>query len=109
MAVYLLNSLIVPLDFDVINTAEVRFTKIDIPTAKKILATFISAVGHESTAKLLTQLLEISVPLNRITIRMRKGDVAVHFIPKIRLPEGVILSKESLEKLDFWLIKSEVL
>jgi hypothetical protein len=110
MTVYLLNTLIVPIDFDKNSVVRVRLERIDVERARNILSGgFFSAVGHEGTAKALSQLLGINVPVNRTTIFMKQGDVAVHFFLKTRLPEGQILGEDEIKKLDFWLVKSEVL
>jgi len=56
---------------------------------------FKSIVGHENTAKLLSDILGTSVPFNRETIRLEVGDtlyVAQYFGP--RLPEGATVLPE---------------
>jgi len=107
---YILNSLIVPLDFDSCSLHLVSFYKLDLETAREIVqeTEFISAVGHESTAKLLTNLLGVEIPTNRITVRMKEGDTALHFVLKQRLPEGKVLSEEELRGLEFDLVFSRV-
>jgi len=108
--VYLLNTLIVPIDFDKHPLVHVVLEKITIEEAKQILQNnpFISAIGHEGTAKLLSQLLGIAIQINRISVFFEPGDIGIHFFLKQRLPEGKVLSQEELEKLDYWLVKSEV-
>jgi len=85
--------------------------KISVEEAKQILTNnpFVSAIGHEATAKLLSQLLGIVIPANRISIFFEPDDIGIHFFLKTRLPEGKILTAEELQKLDFWLVKSEVI
>jgi hypothetical protein len=39
---------------------------------------------------------------------MGKGDKAVHFFLRQRLPEGTVLDEAELSKLDYWIILSEV-
>ena len=66
---------------------------------------FISAIGHEATARLLTDLLGIEIPMNRIQIQLGVGDEVIAFTLRRRLPEGkVIYSPEELEEIgyDFW-------
>jgi len=108
--IYLLNTLVVPVNFDKHPTAKIKLTKITVDEAREMLINnkFISAVGHEGTAKLLSQLLGIAIQINRITAFFEPGDVGIHFFLKTRLPEGKILSAEELAKLDYWLVKSEV-
>ena len=107
--VYLLNSLIAPINFDRFTNAKVTFKRVDVETVRRILSGgFISAVGHEATARLLSRILGLHVPLSRSPIFMEKGDKAVHFFLKQRLPEGVVLGEADLAKLEYWLILSEV-
>ena len=108
--IYVLNTLIVPIDFSKYPKATVVLQKISVEEAKQILSKdFISAVGHEATAKLLTQLLGVEIPVNRIAIYLEPGDTGIHFFLKTRLPEGKVLSEAELKTLDFWLVKSQVL
>jgi len=111
MTLYVLNTLITPIDFDKKESAVVRFRKITPEEAKNIVKSepFKSAVGHEGTAKLLSEIFETNVPFNRETIFMDKGDKAVHFFLKERLPEGAVLSKDALKNLRYWIILSEVI
>jgi len=109
--VYLLNTLIVPIDFDKHPLVHVVMEKISVEEAKQILTNnpFVSAIGHEATAKLLSQLLGIVIPANRISIFFEPDDIGIHFFLKTRLPEGKILTEEELKNLDYWLVKSEVI
>jgi hypothetical protein len=79
------------------------FRKITIEKAKKILSStnFVSAVGHEGTAKFLSQLLNINISFNRIQVKMTKGDRAIVFRLLDRLPEGKVLSEEELKRVKF--------
>jgi hypothetical protein len=47
--------------------------------------------------------------VNRIAVQMRSGDIGIHFVLTQRLPEGKILSKEELAKLDYYFVASYVL
>ncbi len=62
---------------------------------------FTSAVGHESTATLISTLLETAVPVNRIAVAPKVGDVLLCFKLKQRAPEGKILSVQELENLGY--------
>ena len=110
MTIYVLNTLIVPINFDKYRRVKITLTQISVEEARMILegTKFVSAVGHEATAKLLSQLLQIEIPFNRIQVYFEPNDVGIHFFLKTRIPEGKILSEEELKKLDFWLVKSEV-
>ena len=62
---------------------------------------FISAVGHQSTAELLTQLLGLPVEANRVQVTLRPGDQAIVFQLLSRLPEGKVLNEEELKQIQF--------
>ncbi|MEM1590195.1 MAG: DUF1874 domain-containing protein [Candidatus Bathyarchaeia archaeon] len=107
--VYLLNTLIAPVDFGKYSSVKVSFKRINIEAARQILSGgFISAVGHEATARLLSKVFGLHVPLCRNSVFLEKGDRAVHFFLKQRLPEGAVLGESELAKLDYWLVLSEV-
>jgi len=107
---YLFNSLIVPIDFSALNVANVAFRRTTIDEVRRLLSNgFTSAIGHAGTAQLLTELLGVEVPVNRIAVRMRSGDIGVHFVLAERLPEGKVLSKEELARLDYYFATSYVL
>lgn len=57
---------------------------------------FVSAIGHESTANVLSQLLGVDVPCERKQIALAVGDSAIIFSLKRRLAEGQVLSEEEL-------------
>lgn len=61
----------------------------------------ISAVGHESTAEAMTELLGESVRLNRIEYAAQGGDVAIVLKLKGRLPEGQALGRQELDDIGF--------
>lgn len=109
---YVFNSLIIPLDWKLSDSYNVKIKRIDVNQAKQLVNQnqFTSAIGHEATAKLLSLLLGIDVPLNRIQIEMVPGDIGLHFTLKKRLMEGqVIKSIQELEEIGFDLVMSEVL
>ena len=95
---YVLSALVMPCSAD-------RFglicTKIDLETARLWIKAgdFISAVGHESTAKLLSELLGVEIKPNRIFVDMELFDeaLAIQFLQRVQ--EGKVLSKEELEEL----------
>ena len=77
---------------------------ITLQDAKKIIANsdkIESAIGHESTANILTELLEYNVEVNRINYVQEKGDVAIVFKLEKRPPEGKILTKEEIENIGY--------
>jgi len=76
MKVYLSNafSLTMIKEFPVV----LGIKEIELKRAKYILQYgFISAVGHEETAKILSEKLGIEVPFNRISITIEFGDILI--------------------------------
>ena len=61
----------------------------------------LSAVGHESTAAILTDLLETPIEMNRIDFAQEINQSAIVFKLKGRAPEGVILSREQIEAIGY--------
>jgi hypothetical protein len=109
---YLFNSQIIPLDWKLAGSYVIRIKRIDVNQARQLVNQnqFISAIGHDSTAKLLSMLLGIDIPVNRIQVEMTSGDIGLHFVLKKRLPEGqVIKTIQELEEIGFDLVMSEVL
>ena len=94
---FILNSLITPFKGE---NANFFIKKIDLETAKFFIPKkFISAVGHQATAEMISGLLGVKVEVNRIQIFFEIGDEALAFVPKQRLPEGKVLTKEELLKI----------
>jgi len=102
MAVYLCNSftlsMITP---DLLNAGVViKASPISLEEAKSLLQQgFVSAVGHESTAKVLSVLLGTEVPFNRVQIAITGEDIIVSFQFMVRLPEGKVLGEEEVVAL----------
>ena len=61
----------------------------------------LSAIGHQSTADILSELLEIPVEVNRINYRQELDDLAIVFKLKGRPLEGAILSREEIEAIGY--------
>ena len=70
-----------------------------LKNADKMGFTVVSAVGHESTAKLLSRILGIEVPVNRVQIKMEDGDWAIVLQLLVRLEEGRVLNEQELQQL----------
>lgn len=62
---------------------------------------FVSAIGHQSTADVLSVLLEVDVPVNRVRIEMQAGDKALVFRLLARMEEGRVFSRAEIETLPF--------
>jgi len=86
-------------------TSEGAFTlkSISLDEAKKLASNneILSAVGHQSTADILTELLGVPVPLNRIMFEQEQGQQALVFKLNGRPPEGQILSREEIEAIGY--------
>lgn len=61
----------------------------------------ISAVGHQSTADILTTLLGREIPVNRIEFRQEPEQAAIVFKLRGRPAEGTILSAEEIEEIGY--------
>ncbi|MBX0310281.1 MAG: DUF1874 domain-containing protein [Sulfurihydrogenibium sp.] len=90
--------------------AKLTVREMTLQEAKSFLKTygFISAIGHSSTAELLTSLLEMKVEMNRIQVKLEPSDVVVVFQLQTRLAENQVLTKEELEKLQYKFYKVEM-
>ena len=60
-----------------------------------------SFIGHQSTADILSSLINDDICVNREMFTQKLGDVAIIFKLKSRPPEGVILTVEEIEKIGY--------
>ncbi|MFZ8856649.1 MAG: STIV orfB116 family protein [Candidatus Caldarchaeales archaeon] len=110
MTIYVLNTLVIPIDFERFPKVTVKIRKASIEEVRQMLSRgFVSAIGHQATATLLSQLLGIEVPFNRVTVKAEPGDILIHFVLRERIPEGKILTLEELQRLPFDFAITEVL
>lgn len=81
------------------------YSPADLTEVRRLLSEnndeFVSAIGHESTAQILSDLLGLPVAVNRIQYAQQVGDIAVIFKLRGRAPEGVILSREEVERIGY--------
>ncbi|PYB68555.1 hypothetical protein DMB44_04265 [Thermoplasma sp. Kam2015] len=78
------------------------FSRISVEEAKELISNgFVSAIGHEGTAVVLSEILGTKIPMSRVAIKMQPGDKAIVFRLLERLPEGKILSTDELKQLKF--------
>jgi hypothetical protein len=66
-----------------------------------------SCIGHADTAKVLSSILEMDIPTNRVTVQLKQNEkciVAQYIGP--RLPEGATMLPEGAE-IRFYLVKME--
>lgn len=82
-----------------------RITDIEVEDAKELIQKngFISAIGHEATANIMSELLGADIGLNRISFIQEVGQYAIVFKLNMRPAEGVILSREELFDIGFGL------
>lgn len=88
----------------VVNNGTYKLSDISVEKAREILAdnNFVSAIGHESTANIISTVLGIEVPMNRVNASFDNvGDLAVCFKLNSRPKEGSILSYEDLVEIGF--------
>lgn len=107
MKTILMNTAILVTDGDY------RLRSISLEDAKKIVqGGYESAIGHQSTADLLSTLLENPVQMNRVTLAEKnfpKGKKAVILKLQKRPPEGQILNIKEIEELGYEFKLLEVL
>ena len=60
-----------------------------------------SYIGHESTAQILTELLEQDVEVNRTEFKHETGQIAIVFKLKKRGSEGKIYTKKEIEDIGY--------
>jgi len=78
----------------------VKVTEASEDEVRRIVAQgFISAIGHEATAKIVTSRIGVSVQVNRIAIQLKAGDVLVVFQLLKRLEEGKVLSEDEMKQV----------
>lgn len=83
------------------NSVAVRFERIELEAAKTLLneQPFVSAIGHSSTAQLLSTLLGVDIPENRTAITLTKTDTILIAQITVRPPEGHVYSYDELMRL----------
>ncbi|NKI33914.1 DUF1874 domain-containing protein [Wenzhouxiangella sp. XN79A] len=62
---------------------------------------FVSAIGHSSTAEILSDLLGHHIEHQRISVQMETGDRAIVFRLLQRVPPQDISSKQQLEEVGY--------
>lgn len=77
----------------------VEVTPLTMQEVKELLGSdFVSAVGHQDTAGILSGILEVNVPFNRINVTLTPGDVLiVAQLTGGRLPEGSTTLPDGIE------------
>jgi len=87
--IYLANAFSLQM-LDLNEKIRVEISPITPEKAKTILSGgFISVIGHQDTANVVSNILEIKIPMNRISLSLKKEDILI--VAQIvggRLPEG---------------------
>ena len=84
------------------NYGSFSYEKITLDQAKELVKDgFISAIGHQSTAEIISTLLNIECSMNRIQYAQDISDVALVFKLKGRSEEGKILTLEDIEEIGY--------
>jgi hypothetical protein len=60
-----------------------------------------SAIGHGSTAAMLSELLEYPIHQNRMEYKQQPGEAALIFKLNARPPEGKVLDRRELEEIGY--------
>jgi hypothetical protein len=101
---YLLNTTVIPCGADGIwqsSTLPLESAKLNIRDNRGVTTEWISAIGHESTAAVMSELLKVKVPVNRIQVQPAPGDKLLCFKLKGRAPEGVVLNQKQIEEMGY--------
>ena len=89
----------------------VQFFRITEERARRYLLDdpwWVSAVGHESTAEILSQRLGVHVAVDRRSVQLNSRDqILVAQLQTPRLPEGEILSAEAIRAIPitYWFVR----
>lgn len=80
-----------------------KLIDVSLETAKELIRnnSFVSAVGHKSTSDILTSLLGVEVPVNRIEFKQQNKQLALIFKLNGRPEEGKILSIAEIETIGY--------
>jgi len=80
-----------------------RISDIDFETARRLVkeSPYISAIGHEGTAEIMTELLGVEIAFNRIQFEQKVNQIAIVFKLNKRPIEGVILSRQEVIEVGY--------
>lgn len=88
------------------STGNYTIIDVDLDTARNFISEYgveklDSAIGHESTAKIMSTLLGVEIPVNRQMFRQAVGQQALVFKLDGRPEEGKILTVEDIERIGY--------
>lgn len=80
-----------------------RLSNISLDDVKEMLTeeNIMSAIGHSATADIMTELIGINIPANRIQAKQEAGQNAIIFKLLKRPEEGKILNREEIEEIGY--------
>jgi hypothetical protein len=80
-----------------------RVSDIDVDSAMRLVKEYqyISAIGHEATAEIMTELLGVKISFNRIQFKQEVTQIAIVFKLNERPIEGAVLSKGEIIKVGY--------
>ena len=95
--IYLMNTTVIPQGaYGAWEIAPVSLPEVQALVQQEV---FISAVGHQSTAEVISSLLGQDIQPNRIQVRPDRGDRFLCFRLLARAPEGAVLDREQIEEI----------
>jgi Domain of unknown function (DUF1874) len=106
MQLGLLNTSIMT-GIDELEVAVYEIRKISLEDARTLVRKYLdvggldSAIGHESTAQVMSALLGVEVAVNRQTFNQQEGQTCLVFKLNGRAPEGRILSVAEIESIGY--------
>jgi len=82
-----------------------KISDIDVCSAKRLVEenVHISAIGHEATAEIMSDLFGMEISFNRIQFKQEVNQKAIVFKLNERPIEGAVLSKGEVEKIGYTL------
>lgn len=85
------------------NYGTFEYFPIELSEAQKLIQenTFESAIGHSSTADILSELLQTKVEVNRVEFCQMVDEIALIFKLRSRPAEGKILTSEEIEAIGY--------
>lgn len=80
---------------------EMHTISVDSAQALVFQMNWVSAIGHEATAQILSEILQVTIPVNRIQYVQQPRERAIVFKLRGRPEEGKILSREEIEAIGY--------
>ena len=99
MKLFLMNTSIIT------NPGTFKMSPITNEEGKALLRNFegevISAIGHDASAEAMSIVLDQPILVNRVAVTFEVHDSAIALKMRGRIPEGVILNLEEMNKIGF--------